>query len=47
MWDEILSEPQYEDATLYATGVASCHYARAIALASKGLVSEAEQEQVC
>lgn len=46
MWDDILSEPQYEDRDLYATGVASGHYARGLAYAAKGLIKEAEEEQV-
>lgn len=46
MWDEIIAEPQYEDSTLYATGVASGHYARGLAYASLGFVAEAEAEQV-
>lgn len=45
MWDDILSEPQYEDRDLYATGVASGHYARGLAYAAKGLIKEAEEEQ--
>lgn len=46
MWDEIIAEPQYEDYGLYATGVATGFYARGIAYASKGMVAEAEEEQV-
>lgn len=47
MWDEILSEPQYEDKDLYASGVAAGYYARGLAFAVKGLIPEAEDEQVC
>ncbi|CAN0315130.1 unnamed protein product, partial [Ascophyllum nodosum] len=46
MWDEILAEPLPENATLYATTFATAHYARGIAYAAKGLVDEAEIEQV-
>lgn len=46
MWDDILSEPLYEDAALYPTGSATAHYARGIAFASLGRVAEAEAEQV-
>lgn len=46
MWDEILAEPIEADTDLYATSVATAHYARGIAYASMGLIAEAEQEQV-
>lgn len=46
MWDDILGEPQREDGSLYATAVASGHYARGLAFAAKGLIKEAEEEQV-
>lgn len=46
MWDEILSEPPYDDVDLYASATSSRHYARGLAYASKGLVAEAEAEQV-
>lgn len=46
MWDEILLEPQHDDRSLYATAVASGHYARGLAFAAKGLIKEAEDEQV-
>ena len=46
MWDDILKEPQREDSSLYATSVASGHYARGLAFAAKGLIKEAEEEQV-
>lgn len=46
MWDDILAEPQREDKSLYATSVASGYYARGLAFAAKGLIKEAEEEQV-
>lgn len=46
LWDVILAEPLYEDSSVYATGLASGYYARGIAFASKGLIAEAEAEQV-
>lgn len=46
MWEEILDEPLPQDTNLYATTVATAHYARGIAFASKGLLDEAEEEQV-
>lgn len=46
LWDVILAEPLYEDSSVYATGLASGYYARGIAFASKGLIEEAEAEQV-
>lgn len=46
MWDDILGEPQKEDSNLYATAVASGHYARGLAFAAKGLIEQAEEEQV-
>ncbi|CAM9382484.1 unnamed protein product [Choristocarpus tenellus] len=45
MWEEILAEQQYKDATMYPTGVASGHYARGMAYAALGLIAEAEAEQ--
>lgn len=46
LWDEILSEPTYEDPALYPTGCTAAHYARGLAFASQGRVAEAENEQV-
>ena len=46
MWEEILAEPLPQDVNLYATTVATAHYARGIAHAAKGIVGEAEKEQV-
>ena len=46
MWDDILAEPLPQSDKLYATTVATAYYARGIAYASKGLVDEAEMEQV-
>lgn len=46
LWDEIIAEPRDEDPALYPTSLTTAHYARAIAFASKGLVAEAEEEQV-
>lgn len=46
MWDEVLAEPQYESVDLYATGTVDGHYARGLAYAAKGLIQEAEAEQV-
>lgn len=46
LWNDILSEPLYDDPDLYPTGCAAAHYARGIAFASLGRVAEAEVEQV-
>lgn len=46
MWDDIIAEPQYQNTTLYPTGASSGHNARGIAFASKGMIVEAEKEQV-
>lgn len=47
LWDDIIAEPRNEDPSLYPTSLTAAHYARGIAFASKGLVAEAEEEQVC
>ncbi|CAM9209249.1 unnamed protein product [Scytosiphon promiscuus] len=44
-WDDIIAEPRNEDPALYPTGLTAAHYARGIAFASKGMVSQAEDEQ--
>ncbi len=46
LWDDILSEPLYGEPDLYPAGCTAAHYARGIAFASLGRVSEAENEQV-
>jgi tetratricopeptide (TPR) repeat protein len=43
-WDEILAEPMYSKDVFPAT-IATQHYARGVAYASKGMVPEAEAEQ--
>ena len=45
-WDEILAEPQRTDKNVYAGTIATQHYARGVAFASKGMVEEAEAEKV-
>jgi tetratricopeptide (TPR) repeat protein len=45
-WDEILSEPMYSDKDVFPATIATQHYARGVAYASKGMVPEAEAEQV-
>lgn len=47
LWDDILAEPRNEDPALYPTGLTTAHYARGMAFASKGLIAQAEEEQVC
>eukprot|EP00518_Triparma_eleuthera_P002628 CAMPEP_0182456018 /NCGR_PEP_ID=MMETSP1319-20130603/1988_1 /TAXON_ID=172717 /ORGANISM="Bolidomonas pacifica, Strain RCC208" /LENGTH=587 /DNA_ID=CAMNT_0024654193 /DNA_START=35 /DNA_END=1798 /DNA_ORIENTATION=+ len=44
-WDEILAEPLKEDKAVWATTIATQHYARGVAYASKGMVEEAVAEQ--
>ena len=45
-WDEILAEPMYSDKEVFPATIATQHYARGVAYASKGMVPEAEAEQV-
>ena len=45
-WDDILAEPQRENAAAFPGTIATQHYARGVAYASKGMVAEAEAEQV-
>ena len=45
-WDEILAEPMYSDKDVFPATIATQHYARGVAYASKGMVAEAEAEQV-
>ena len=45
-WDEILAEPMYSDRDVFPATIATQHYARGVAYASKGMVPEAEAEQV-
>jgi len=45
-WDEILAEPQHSDQEAFPAAIATQHYARGVAYASKGMVPEAEAEQV-
>lgn len=44
-WDEILAEPQVTDRAVFPATIATQHYARGVAYASKGMVPEAEAEQ--
>ena len=46
-WDEILAEPMYDDKDVFPATIATQHYARGVAYASKGMVPEAEAEQFC
>jgi tetratricopeptide (TPR) repeat protein len=45
-WDEIIAEPMYSDKDVFPATIATQHYARGVAYASKGMVKEAEAEQV-
>ena len=45
-WDEILAEPMYTEKDVFPATIATQHYARGVAYASKGMVPEAEAEQV-
>ena len=45
-WDDILAEPLYTDRDVFPATIATQHYARGVAYASKGMVPEAEAEQV-
>ena len=44
-WDEILAEEMYTDGDVFPATIATQHYARGVAYASKGMVPEAEAEQ--
>ena len=44
-WDDILAEPMYSDKEVFPATIATQHYARGVAYASKGMVREAEAEQ--
>jgi len=44
-WDEILAEPMQTDKDAFPATIATQHYARGVAYASKGMVPEAEAEQ--
>ena len=44
-WDEILAEPTRTDKTVFAGAIATQHYARGVAFASKGMVAEAQAEK--
>ena len=45
-WDEILAEPMQTEKDAFPATIATQHYARGVAYASKGMVPEAEPEQV-
>ena len=44
-WDDILKEPLHSDKDVFPAAIATQHYARGVAYASKGMVQEAEAEQ--
>ena len=44
-WDDILNEPLHTDREVFPAAIATQHYARGVAYASKGMVPEAEAEQ--
>ena len=44
-WDDILKEPLHTDKEVFPAAIATQHYARGVAYASKGMVPEAEAEQ--
>ena len=44
-WDDILAEPMHTDRDTFPASIATQHYARGVAYASKGMVPEAEAEQ--
>ena len=44
-WDDILAEPLHSDREVFPAAIATQHYARGVAYASKGMVPEAEAEQ--
>ncbi|AMD01069.1 hypothetical protein [Halomonas chromatireducens] len=45
MWEAILTQPLPEDVELYATTLAMMRYARTVALANRGKITEAEAER--
>lgn len=45
-WDDIIAEPMYSDKDIFPATIATQHYARGVAYASKGMVKEAEAEQI-
>ena len=45
-WDEIINEPLHTDKDVFPAAIATQHYARGVAFASKGMVAEAENEQI-
>ena len=44
-WDDILAEPLHSAREVFPAAIATQHYARGVAYASKGMVPEAEAEQ--
>jgi tetratricopeptide (TPR) repeat protein len=44
-WDDIVAEPLRTDTAVFPAAIATQHYARGIAYAAKGMVTEAEAEQ--
>ena len=44
-WDDIIAEPLHSDREVFPAAIATQHYARGVAYASKGMVPEAEAEQ--
>lgn len=45
-WDDIIAEPVPSSVSVFPGCIATAHYARGVAYASKGMVPEAEKEQV-
>ena len=45
-WEDILNEPLHTDSDVFPAAIATQHYARGVAYASLGMVSEAEAEQM-
>jgi len=48
-WDDIIAEPMYraEDAQIFPAAIATQHYARGLAYAAKGMLTQALAEQNC
>jgi len=44
-WDDIIAEPQETDKAVFPSTIATQHYARGVAYASKNMLAEAEAEQ--
>jgi hypothetical protein len=44
-WDDIIAEPVKTDTSVFPALIATAHYARGVAYASKGMVPEAKAEQ--